>query len=78
MPRMLLFSDATKALQNICISIINKLIFGHLNSNSSRNKSELLCEQIKCSVFTHLSDLTVTRLEVAYCYMSGKKFQLKF
>ena len=28
------FSDAKRTLENICISNINKLIFGHLNINS--------------------------------------------
>ena len=44
------FSDAKKTLKNIRISNINKLIFGHLNINSLRNKFDLLCEQIKGSI----------------------------
>ena len=44
------FSDAKKTLKNIRISNINKLIFGHLNIKSLRNKSDLRCEQIKGSI----------------------------
>ena len=44
------FSYAKIALKNIRISNINKLIFGHLNINSLRDKSELLWEQIKGSI----------------------------
>ena len=46
-----MFSDAKKAFRNARISNINRLIFGHLNINSLRNKFEnLLCEQIKGSI----------------------------
>ena len=45
-----MFSDAKKALRNVRISNINRLIFGHLNINSLRNKFDLLCEQIKDSI----------------------------
>ena len=92
------FSDAKKTLKNIGIkNNINKLIFGRLNINSLWNKSDLLCEQIKClidifmiseiklddsfpqgqfliEVFHSPLNLTVTRLEAAYCYMSRKAF----
>ena len=44
------FSDAKKAAKNIRINNINKLIFGHLNINSLRNKFDLLYEQIKGSI----------------------------
>ena len=44
------FSDAKKTLKNIRVSNINKFIFGHLNINSSKNKFDLLCEQIKGSI----------------------------
>ena len=40
------YSDDKKTLKNNRISNINKLIFGHLNINSLRNKFDLLCEQI--------------------------------
>ena len=43
-------SDAKKTLKNIRISSINKLIFGHLNIDSLRNKFDLLCEQVKGSI----------------------------
>ena len=43
-------SDAKKALRNVRISNINRLIFGHLNINSLRNTFDLLCEQIKGSI----------------------------
>ena len=39
--------DVRKSLKNIHISNLNKLIFGHLNINSLRNKSDLFSEQIK-------------------------------
>ena len=39
--------DVRKSLKNIRISNINKLIFGHLNINSLRNKFDLFSEQIK-------------------------------
>ena len=45
-----MFPDAKKALRNVIISNINRLIFGHLNINSLRNKFDLLCEQIKGSI----------------------------
>ena len=40
-------SDVKKALKDIRISNMNKLIFGHLNINSLRNKFDLLSEQVK-------------------------------
>ena len=40
-------SDVKKSLKNIHLSNINKLIFGHLNVNSLRNKFDILSEQIK-------------------------------
>ena len=43
-------SDAKKTLKNIRIISINKLIFGHLNIDSLRNKFDLLCEQVKGSI----------------------------
>ena len=43
--------DVKKSLKNICISNINKLMFGHLNINSLRNKFGILrSEQIKVSI----------------------------
>ena len=43
-------SDVKKALKDILISNINRLIFGHLNTNSLRNKFDFLSEQVKCSI----------------------------
>ena len=43
-------SDVKKALKDICISNMNKLIFGHLNINSLRNKFDLLSEEVKGSI----------------------------
>ena len=43
-------SDVEKALKDICISNVNKLIFGHLNINSLRKKFDLLSEQVKDSI----------------------------
>ena len=43
-------SDVEKALKDICISNVNKLIFGHLNINSLRKKFDLLSEQVKGSI----------------------------
>ena len=43
-------SDVKKTLKNIRLSNIIKLIFGHQNINSLRNKFDLLCEQIKGSI----------------------------
>ena len=40
-------SDVKKALKDIRISNMNKLIFAHLNINSLRNKFDLLSEQVK-------------------------------
>ena len=34
-------------LKDICVNNVNRLIFGHLNINSLRNKFDFLCEQIK-------------------------------
>ena len=45
-----MFLDAKNVLRNVRISNINRLIFGHLNINSLRNKFNLLCEQIKGSI----------------------------
>ena len=42
--------DVKKALKDIRISNMNKLIFGHLNINSLRNKFDLLSEQAKGSI----------------------------
>ena len=39
--------DVRKSLKNIRISNQNKLIFGHLNISSLRNKFDLFSEQIK-------------------------------
>ena len=43
-------SYVKKSLKNIRISNINKLIFGHLNVNSLRNKFDIHNEQIKGSI----------------------------
>ena len=43
-------SDVKKTLKDIRISNMNKLIFGHLNINSLRNKFDLLSEQVKGSI----------------------------
>ena len=43
-------SDVKKALKDIRISNLNKLIFGHLNINSLRNKFDLFNEQVKGSI----------------------------
>ena len=43
-------SDVKESLKNICISNINKLIFGHLNVNSLRNKFDFVSVQIKSSI----------------------------
>ena len=43
-------SDVKKALKNICIRNTNKLIFGHLNINSLKNKFDLLSKQVKGSI----------------------------
>ena len=40
-------SNATSTLKDIRVTNINRLIFGHLNINSIRNKFNFLCEQIK-------------------------------
>ena len=40
-------SDVEKALKDIRISNMNKLIFGHMNINSLRNKFDLSSEQVK-------------------------------
>ena len=45
-------SDIKKALKNIRITNMNKLIFGHLNINSLRNKFVLFSEQVKGSIDT--------------------------
>ena len=42
--------DVKKALKDIRISNMNKLIFGHLNINSLRNKFDLLSEQANGSI----------------------------
>ena len=51
-------SDVKKALKDIRISNLNKLIFGHLNINSLRNKFDLFSEQVKGSI----DILTVSKL----------------
>ena len=43
-------SHVKKALKDIRISNMNKLIFGHLNINSLRNKFDLFSEQVKGSI----------------------------
>ena len=43
-------SDVKKALKDIRTSNSNKLTFGHLNINSSRNKFALLSAQVKGSI----------------------------
>ena len=40
-------SNAIRTLKDIRVSNISRLIFGHLNINSLRNKFNFLCEQIK-------------------------------
>ena len=49
-------SDVKKALKDIRINNMNKLIFGHLNINSLRNKFDLLSEQIKGSIDILMDD----------------------
>ena len=39
-----------KDIKDIRISNLNKLIFGHLNINSLRNKFDLFSEQVKGSI----------------------------
>ena len=46
MPRLLVF-QMLKTLKNINISNINKLIFGYLNINSLKNKSDLSTNKSK-------------------------------
>ena len=46
----ILHSDVKKSLKNIRNTNINKLIFGHLNINSLRNKFDILSEQVKGSI----------------------------
>ena len=58
-----MFSDAKKAFRNVRISNINRLIFGHLNFNSLRNKFDLLCEQIKGSIDIVISE---TKLDESF------------
>ena len=49
--RILLFHNQMwKRLLRILISNMNKLIFGHLNINSLRNKFDLLSEEVKGSI----------------------------
>ena len=43
-------SDVKKALKDIRIGDMSKLIFGHLNINSLRNKFDLFSEQVKGSI----------------------------
>ena len=43
-------SDVKKALKDIRIGNMSKLIFGHLNINSLRNKFDLFSEQVKGSI----------------------------
>ena len=43
-------SDVKKPLRGIRVSNMNKLIFGHLNINSLRNKFDLFSEQVKGSI----------------------------
>ena len=40
-------SDVEKSVNNIRISNVNKLIFGHVNINSLRNKFDIFSEQLK-------------------------------
>ena len=42
----IIVSNAISTLKDISVSNINRVIFGHLNINSLRNKN-FLCEQIK-------------------------------
>ena len=46
----ILHSYVKKSLKNIRNTNINKLIFGHLNINSLRNKFDILSEQVKGSI----------------------------
>ena len=46
----ILHSDVKKSLKNIRNTNINKLILGHLNINSLRNKFDILSEQVKGSI----------------------------
>ena len=39
---------------DICISNINRLVFGHLNINSLRTNFDVLCEQIKGSIYVFM------------------------
>ena len=57
-------SDVKKSLKNIRISNINKLIFGHLNVNSLRNKFDILSEQIKGSI--HVFMVSETKLNDSF------------
>ena len=47
MENVSIVSNAISTLKNIRVSNINRLIFGHLDLNSLRNKFNFLCEQIK-------------------------------
>ena len=48
--------DVKKSLKNICISNMNKLIFGQLNINSLKNKFDLLSEEVKGSIIFMASE----------------------
>ena len=43
-------SDGKKALKDIRVSNMNKLLFGHLNIKSLRNKFDLFSEPVKGSI----------------------------
>ena len=47
-------SNAISTLEDIRVSNINRLIFGHLNINSLRNKFNFLCGQIKGYIDTFM------------------------
>ena len=57
-------SDIKKALKDIRISNTNKLIFGHLNINSLRNKFVLFSEQVKGSIDTLM--ISETKLDDSF------------
>ena len=60
--------DVRKSLKNIRISNLNKLILGHLNINSLKNKFDLFSEQIK----GHIDMLMVSEKKLDDSFPEGQ------
>ena len=58
------FVDCRRVLKSLSCNDLNKLVFGHLNVNSIRNKFEFLSEQVKSNVDVLM--VSETKIDISF------------